>query len=346
MNDPLDTALTRLRDMFAVAGFPEGGLLLHLRSGDFFALDAAGVSLWQCALTDGAAAETVSAASRVLNVAEADARVAIEGLARQGLALNAEPPASIPRFEDDGRRLSLWRAGDVVVEFDRSRLLLTAGPGLSNRSADDGDIEETLRIFVPKILGAWFPLTLHASAIERNGKASLFSGDSGAGKTTTARLAADELAGARLLAEDVSLLAIVADHPFLVEGAEAAIHPWMNEAAATLAKGDGASVDVEPLRRGLDDCPGRVSLHRITFLDRARREGALWRLAPLSPARALQRLFVQSFHHSAATAILRQQLASLRQLAAKVDAREAKAIPEGLAAVRRAIRDQSETIAS
>lgn len=346
MSDTFEAALTRVREMFAVVGFSDGGLLLHLGSGDFFALDPGGASLWQAVLESGTAAEAVSAVSRTKNLAGQAARVAVERLVRQGLQLNAEPPANIHRFEDDGRCLSLLRAGQVVLTFDRSRLLLTSGPALLERLADDGDIEDALRIVVPKILGAWFPLALHASAVEHNGTAFLFSGDSGSGKTTTARLVVEELTETRLMAEDVSLIATVAGQAYLVEGAEGVIHAWMEQTAATLARCTGMPVDAASFRAALDDCSGRLPVHRITFLDRARRNGLTWRLVSLTHAAALQRLFLHNFPCSAAPVVLRQQLASLRQLASTLDIKEADAIPEGLANLRRAIRAQSETIMS
>ena len=61
-----------------------------------------------------------------------------------------------------------------------------------------------LRSVVPKLLALRGIRVLHASAVEIDGSLLVFSGQSGAGKTTSAKAFAQ--AGARLVSEDLLVL--------------------------------------------------------------------------------------------------------------------------------------------
>lgn len=64
-------------------------------------------------------------------------------------------------------------------------------------------------------------ILIHASAIEFNGKAYLFLGESGTGKSTHARLWQENIKGARLLNDDSPIISINSENNILVYGS-----PW------------------------------------------------------------------------------------------------------------------------
>jgi hypothetical protein len=101
---------------------------------------------------------------------------------------------------------------DVRVAFDSGRWLMERGDFRAewNPSAARGRIQQTinpysldsvLRIVHTLLLARKGGFLLHASSAIRNGKAFLFSGVSGAGKTTMARLAPPDAA---LLTDEIS----------------------------------------------------------------------------------------------------------------------------------------------
>jgi hypothetical protein len=343
----LDADRARLREHFAVAAFPDGGLLLHLFSGDFFELDRVRAAVWRAIVQATATEEVVDVIASALAIPRATAFDIVERTVAQGLALENRPPDGIPRFEDDTRVLSLRDRAGVLLTFDRQALRLHLGPGLIlQMQAGRNGLEEALRVFVPKILGSWYPLALHASAVQMGTRTLLFSGDSGAGKTTTARLLVEEMEATRLIAEDMVLLSDLEDEASIVVGAEAAVHAWMADATQTLSALQDQSVDVEQLLLSLRAQSGRLPLRKIVFLDSARRTGAAWRFGSLTSTATLRLLFVNSFIHSSTFPVLRSHLDACGTLTSRLVAAEALAIPFGLTNLRAGLRAQIETIAS
>jgi hypothetical protein len=338
----LDRSL--VRQDFAAATFADGGLLLHLPSGDFFQLDAAGAAIWSALMESRSTDEAAAVVAASLGVAEEEARPLIDRTVASGRAIDAKPPSELVRFDDDGRLLSLRGGTQTAFTFDRESLVLTAGSGLREKA--DEQVAALLRVFVPKLFAGWYPLALHASAVQVGGRTLLFSGESGAGKTTTARLIAAEIDGSRVICEDLVLLADDGGQSVIVDGAEAVIQTWMSEATEALVARRDASVDVRPLREALRERREHLPLGKFIFLDRARRGGADWALGPLAPSGALRHLFLNSFIHSSNPEILRAHLAACRAVAAQTKAAEALSIPAGLADLRASLLAQIETIAS
>ncbi len=94
-------------------------------------------------------------------------------------------------------RWSLQR-GDFRAEFD-----LAARRGHIRQSANPYSIDSVLRIVHTLLLAGTGGFLVHAASVLRNGRAFLFAGQSGAGKTTITRLAPDDVT---VLTDEVSYI--------------------------------------------------------------------------------------------------------------------------------------------
>ncbi len=99
------------------------------------------------------------------------------------------------RVTQRGGRWTMER-GDFRAEFDPA-----AGTGRIRQSANPYSIDAVLRIVHTLVLARQGGFLLHSASAIRNGKAFLFAGVSGAGKTTISRLAP---ADATLLTDEIS----------------------------------------------------------------------------------------------------------------------------------------------
>jgi hypothetical protein len=110
----------------------------------------------------------------------------------QGPPAGAEPDLSV------SQRGSVWRIerGDLVAEWDaRSRR------GWARQDLNPYSTDAVLRIVHTLLLAEEGGFLLHASSVVRNGRAFLFAGVSGAGKTTISQLAPRD---ATLLTDEIS----------------------------------------------------------------------------------------------------------------------------------------------
>ena len=110
------------------------------------------------------------------------------------------PPQQISSQEDVSvaRREDQW----VLERGDfRATWAPCLGNGLVRQTVNPYSIDTVLRIIHSIILAKEGGFLLHASSVIRNGKAFLFSGVSGAGKTTISRLAPSD---AMLLTDEIS----------------------------------------------------------------------------------------------------------------------------------------------
>jgi hypothetical protein len=92
----------------------------------------------------------------------------------------------------------LIERGDLRAEWDPA-----SGRGWIQQSANPYSIDTALRIVHSLILARQGGLLVHAASAVRNGKAFLFAGVSGAGKTTISRLAPSDVT---LLTDEISYL--------------------------------------------------------------------------------------------------------------------------------------------
>lgn len=107
---------------------------------------------------------------------------------------SADPDADVQVTQNSGR----WRftRGDFQAEWAPS-----SGKGWVRQSANPYSIDSVLRIVHTLVLARRNGFLLHAASAIRNGRAFLFAGVSGAGKTTISRLAPPDVV---LLTDEIS----------------------------------------------------------------------------------------------------------------------------------------------
>jgi hypothetical protein len=129
-------------------------------------------------------------------------------------------PEALPGFELDVELVApgrITREEDLSVRFEAGRWLIERGDlraewepasrrGRIVQSPNPYSIDAVLRIVHSLILAQEGGLLVHAASAVRNGKAFLFAGVSGAGKTTISRLAPPD---ATLLTDEISYLRVV-----------------------------------------------------------------------------------------------------------------------------------------
>jgi hypothetical protein len=126
--------------------------------------------------------------------------VSTSGAARFEFEIDVAPPGLIAEDQDVSVRWDSgnWHfdRGDFHAEWDPS-----AGRGNIRQTANPYSIDCVLRIVHTLLLAKEGGFLLHAASAVRNGRAFLFSGVSGAGKTTIASLAPPDVA---LLTDEIS----------------------------------------------------------------------------------------------------------------------------------------------
>jgi len=201
-------------------------------------------------------------------------------------AAAADPDADVT-VTRSGRDWQFTR-GDFFAQWDPQ-----AGTGKVRQSANPYAIDSVLRIVHTLLLAREGGFLLHAASAVRNGKAHIFTGRSGAGKTTLSRLAPGDVT---LLTDEISYVRKSADGytafgtPFagelakagenvsaplaavylLVQGPENRLEPMVEaEAVRTLMRNilffaqDEATV--QSVFKSACEFAARVPLYRMTF---------------------------------------------------------------------------------
>jgi hypothetical protein len=187
-------------------------------------------------------------------------------------------PTATPAFELDVEVVppaKITEQDNVAVHVESGQWLIERGDlrvrcGLSSRrgritqSANPYSIDTTLRIIHSLILAREGGLLVHAASAVRKGKAFLFAGVSGAGKTTIARLAPPDVT---LLTDEISYVRRDGDgyvaHGTPFTGELARIGENIEAPlAAVYMLGQGADNSVEPVRGA---AAARALLQNILF---------------------------------------------------------------------------------
>jgi len=143
------------------------------------------------------------------------------------LDIDLIPPRTILEDEDVSVRMETGRwiitRGDFRAEFDPR-----SGHGWVRQSANPYSIDGVLRILHSLFLAREGGFLVHAASAVRNGRAFLFAGVSGAGKTTLSRLAPPD---AEVLTDEVSYVRRATEPRPSASGYEAFGTPFAGELA-------------------------------------------------------------------------------------------------------------------
>jgi hypothetical protein len=305
----------------ALLRFPTGGLLLDLEAGALFQLNASATFVWDRWLAGVPEAEIAAAlvAAHALPMATATAHVTT-ALAK---GPRVPPPTTEYHYERSANRYIFSREGTAILAVEeRGEYLELLGPA----AMPLGDIRSVLLSISPKLLALRGHFVLHASAVVIGSAVLAFSGESGAGKTTTARAVAR--AGATPICEDKLVGRMAQDRIEVLPGVEQAVYRWVHAAAERLSS--GARAECPSLPAAPDAEP--IYLNEIGFIDAQRRGEGTIRAIAQSQLETTGAIFRNSFYGSDVGADWRRQLEMAAELA-RVVSGYALTMPEGLPAL-------------
>jgi hypothetical protein len=322
-----------LRARFDVIAIEGEGILLDREGGGVIRLNRTACEIWT-AILEG---QTIAGASRELarrfgltaDRAGRDVALAIDQIPDAPRAPSTDPC----RWEAVASGYAFFEGPRLLCEIDGSGSSLRLAGGVHPTEAE---ARGYLKTVAPKLLSLRGVFVLHASAVELDGKLLVFSGRSGAGKTTSARAFAR--AGARLVSEDLLVMAAAATSPAeprAVIGGEAVILAWIFEQAAQLARAPETTISCAALDRCVDG-PVRP-LVEILLVDANRRAGQLIQREELAGPDALVALLESAFFASPDARAWRARFVQLHDLVAGTVASRVT-MPGGLATLDSAAR--------
>jgi hypothetical protein len=310
----------------AVTRFGTEGVVLDLASGSFFRVNEAGATACELLASAGTSDAAAVELARRYGIAPGDAARDL-----------ASVLASLARPREGRSSLAFTR--DLTLTLGGEPVLALAG-GEARLLRAVADPAATLGLALPHLLALAGRELLHASAVAQGGVVTAFLGPSGAGKTTLARLLAEER-GATLVSSDLLPL-VPGGATHVATAGEAAIHAFCAEQGPALARGPVATAAL-PKLPALDSPASPLAA--IVVLDAARRGGATIETEPLDGASALVALLENGFAELGRRDVWLALLATSRSLVARVPVLRAR-VPEGVAALRVAARGYRWTSAS
>lgn len=313
----------------ALEKFPSGGLLLDLQSGGLFQLNESATFIWDGWLAGTPVAELAGelADRHGLSAAMANDDVAKALRIEPRDAASLTPPGEF-LYRRSAKGYVFSRNGTPLLTVDESGSSIELGRIDMARS----DILPILQGISPKLMALRGHFVVHASAVVLNGAIVAFCGESGAGKTTTAR--ALVRAGATPFCEDKLVLQDVNGVAAGLGGSEERIQVWTEAAANKLASGSAASC-VE-----LDGAPGDrcVPLGEMGFIDVSRRAGESIDPVPLTSLEVASAIFRNSFYGSDAPEDWIRRLRNAASVARRIHAYDLE-MPRGIPTLEQAAAD-------
>ena len=306
-----------------------GALLLDLQSGQLFHLNQSAALVWRHHLAGDSTEQITRALVSRYEIPEGTARRDADAALRLSSVAIPAPPTTEFHYQ---------RAADGYV-FSRlgQPLFLIDGQGqqLSRAPSADLQSDETRRFLssvAPKLLSLRGHTVLHASAVALDNRLIVFSGASGAGKTTTAR--AMVKGGASSVCEDKLAVRLGEAGIDAVVGTESMVAAWVETAAAALAAGRPASCEALAVIARAPVLP----MAEIGFLSANRRTADSLSARTLAPADAAAAIFSNSFYGSAEPEDWKRQLVISAAIARDVGAFE-MTVPGGISGLTAAARD-------
>ncbi len=297
-----------LRARFDVIAIDGEGLLIDRESGGVFRLNRTACEIW-AALTAGKTIVEISRhLSRRFGLDEQQAERDTRAVLQEVPDLPPKPIIDPFHWAVTAHGYGFFEGERLVCEIDSTGASLWLADGARPTEAE---ARGYLKSVAPKILALRDVFILHASAVEIDGALLVFSGRSGAGKTTSARAFART--GARLASEDLLVLVPSPVGPQAVIGGEAAILAWIFEHAARLASAPEQAVSCEPLAHCAEG--PRLPIAQILLIDAGRRAGERIELEALASPDALVALIESAYFASPDARHWRARFVPLRDLA-------------------------------
>jgi hypothetical protein len=326
-----DGGLPTFAESFELVAFPEGALLVNLATGAYFGLNSTAALIcgrWLEGASDGEAAQAL-AEKYGLSLTAAGQAVRDLAVALRDPPAVEEPPGPL-RYRQSawGYRLDLGGRPTLEVSRDGAALRLAGAP------PSEAVLTDWARSISSKILSLQGIDVLHGAACEMGGGLVALCGQSGAGKTTTARALA--AAGRPMFCEDLLVLHERAPEPQVVTGAEVRVRQWAAATARALAASPAAEVNARPLAATALS-GGPTPLAALLFMDAARRGHGAMEAEAIAPLDCLSELLRANFLGSSAREDWRRFVALNTTLARSLPAARLR-VPDGLEALQAAAR--------
>ena len=336
--------VTRFSERYAVEVLADGGIAVDLTTGGYVRLNRPAALICAAMTT----CETIEAdALRRPRSQHLRSQCSIDNRRRR-----ARPRGPCTQARTD-RSLSVSAVGTKrrLLPFVQRRAEITALPRPANPfvcrtpvSAELGaEVFEYLRTVAPKLLYLRGATVLHGSACWTRATLRGFCGDSGAGKTTTAR--AFGRTGNALFAEDMLVLASI--FPIAVPcWRRGAINSWATQGAARLTEAvPGSEFSTDGLMAAFTGAAATVG--EIWFIEAARRSHEISRieLQRLAPTEGALALVGSLFLGSITPSDWRRFLATAAAIGATLPL-FAAVMPAGLDRLETAVRRYTENSAS
>jgi hypothetical protein len=312
-----------------------GGVVVDLQLGHTFALNATAVHILE-RLVSCPRERLLAQVAGDFGISAAVASEAITGVLAALDTPRVAPP--VP-----GDEFPYKRVGDEYVLYHRTTPVLRVNregtlAHLTEARGAGLPLAHLLRLASPKILQACGLVVLHAAASGGGNDEALvvFSGRSGAGKSTTSRLLA-EARGAVPFADDLLVLSSGDGPPRARAGAETAIYRWCDDTGRTLLARPDAPIELAGLCAAASDPAATLHpLDRLFFVAADRRGGTALVLQALTAPEAMLELMEAVFLGATAPPAVREFLSACAALAGAVPMARA-VVPEGLPALQAAL---------
>lgn len=230
LDEAAASALTARSRAYELIELPDGAVLLDPATGHWYELNDTAKLIWKRYLAGFSPEEIASDLQQRYGVTRETLERDVHNTLRPGGGSAPTLPSNPLEYRPVATGYELWHLGlpILLIAEDGGRVELL------ERGVTVDVLASYLLGIAPKIAALQGTLVLHASAVVVGDAALLFLGDSGAGKTTTARAVA--AAGPSLIAEDKVVVSFDGAVPVACVEGEARLARWSREAAVELTE--------------------------------------------------------------------------------------------------------------